>query len=130
MRKKTLTNCIVGALALVMIVAFCGFAQENVTSVRDSAFQKHMRSPVRFAHDAHNEKAKIDECQVCHHVYENGKKAETSSSEDRKCSECHLGKSGDSMSLIKAYHTRCKGCHADRKAGPVMCAECHQNKGS
>jgi hypothetical protein len=26
---------------------------------------------------------------------------------------------------MKAFHLNCKGCHQERKKGPVMCGECH-----
>ncbi len=117
--------CVVTA---VVFAALSGFAQEGVTHVQDSAFKETMRPAVRFQHDVHNEKAKITECEVCHHDYQDGKKVEGSSSEDKKCSECHLVKGGDIMPLVNAYHMRCKGCHEKKKEGPVMCAECHEKQ--
>jgi hypothetical protein len=27
--------------------------------------------------------------------------------------------------LRKAFHFNCKGCHQNKKQGPVMCGECH-----
>ena len=119
MKKK-----IILLIAVMLIAAISGFSQEDIQFLDDSAFKTKMRSPAVFPHDAHNEKAKIDACETCHHLYENGKKVE-GSSEDRKCSECHH-KDGDPMQLASAYHNRCKGCHIEKKAGPVLCGECHK----
>ncbi|MFO7494359.1 MAG: cytochrome c3 family protein, partial [Desulfobacterales bacterium] len=58
--------------ALVLAAGSAVYSQEDVTTVRDSAFGNRMRPPVPFLHDDHNEKAGIDECNVCHHVVEDG----------------------------------------------------------
>jgi predicted CXXCH cytochrome family protein len=70
--------------------------------------------------------ALIEECNECHHVYENGERLEDESSEDSSCSECHEEKgSGNQLGLKKAFHTNCKGCHHENKKGPIMCGQCH-----
>ncbi len=115
---------IMAVLMIGVCAAVSAFSQEDMRYLDDTAFASKMRPPAYFPHDAHNEKAKIFDCDTCHHLYENGKKA-AGSSEDRKCSECHH-KDGDSMQLASAYHNRCKGCHIEKKAGPVLCGECHQ----
>lgn len=112
-------------IVMLLIAAISGFSQENMQFLDDSAFAVKMRPPALFPHDAHNEKANIITCDTCHHLYENGKKVEGVSSEDRQCSECHH-KDGDPMQLASAYHNRCKGCHIEKKAGPVLCGECHK----
>ena len=110
----------------VLFVVLSAHSQEDVTTVDDSAFEKKMRPPVPFVHDEHNEKAEIEDCSTCHHVYNEGKKVEGESSEGSECSECHAPADGKyPMSLIVAYHKMCKGCHQEKKAGPIMCAECH-----
>jgi hypothetical protein len=111
-------------VCLVMTV----FAQEDIVEVADSIFSgKKIRPPVPFHHEAHNEKAKIYECNVCHHVWEDGKKLEYETSEEMECSECHYDPTaaGYPMDVIKAYHDNCKGCHLQKKAGPIQCSECH-----
>lgn len=128
MERRIAIGCIAGAMGLVLFVALASFAQQDITRVEDSAFKSRMRATVSFAHDQHNEKAKIEECHICHHVYDHGKKVETSSSEGTKCSECHEIKDNDTMPLVIAYHNLCKKCHMEKKAGPVMCAECHQQE--
>ena len=125
MGKSTLIICVAGTVIMLMLLALPGLSQQDVTQVDDTAFITKMRPPVSFLHDQHNEKAKIDQCHVCHHVYEHGKKIESISSEGTKCSECHKIQAGDPMPLVAAYHNLCKGCHMQTKTGPVMCAECH-----
>ena len=119
---------IAAALLLGVLAVLPVFSQEDITEVADSAFdpREMTRPPVRFAHDAHNGKAELGECGVCHHVYdENGMPAEGESSEGTECSECHFPDKGDTLSLVRAYHLQCRGCHEERKAGPVTCGECH-----
>lgn len=115
---------------LVVISAFLfvsAYSQEEMAYVDNSVFTKPERAPSIFRHDEHNEKAEIEECNSCHHVYENGKLMEDESSEDQRCSDCHEKKaSGNKLALMKAYHTNCKECHTKQKKGPVMCGECHQ----
>jgi len=125
MGKSTLISCGAATVVMLMLLSLPGLSQQDVTQVDDTAFTTKMRPPVSFLHDQHNEKAKIDQCNVCHHVYEHGTKSESTSSEGTKCSECHKMPAGDPMPLIAAYHNLCKGCHMKTKTGPVMCAECH-----
>jgi hypothetical protein len=126
MRKTFGLLFLVGFLA-VLLLSFSAYGQEDISFVRDSAFSDRMRASVPFLHDEHNEMADIEECNECHHVWEDGSKLEWDSSEDQECSECHLSNdSGDTeMDLIKAYHDMCKGCHMSQKAGPIQCSECH-----
>ncbi len=128
MRHKKLTMCIAVTVLFSIVAVLSGFSQEDVKTVQDRAFNPRTmeRPPVIFLHDAHNEKAKIEQCSACHHEYKDGKKLEDGSSEGTACSECH--KSGDKenpLPLIRAYHLQCKGCHAEKRKGPVMCGECH-----
>ena len=126
MEKRALIIYTVIILMGCIFAVMSGYSQEDVTNVEDSAFEKKMRPAVPFLHDKHNETAGIDECNTCHHVYEDGKENEDDSSEDQECSECHTINKGDnSMSLVKIYHLQCKGCHQKKKAGPIMCSECH-----
>jgi len=102
-------------------------SQGDIAFVKDSGFDKHLRPPVPFEHDAHNEKAEIFECNGCHHLYENGEKLEFDASIGMECSQCHQGPNNDSrMALIRAYHLQCRGCHLQEKAGPILCGECHR----
>ena len=126
MKKQTLMAFIFIGGIIAVFAAVNANSQENVKSVQDSGFKELMRPQVPFQHDEHNENAKIEECNECHHVIKDGKTVLDETSEDRECSECH--KSNDEkypLELVMAYHTNCKGCHLERKTGPVTCAECH-----
>jgi len=95
--------------------------------VDNSAFDNPKRPPAVFRHDEHNEKAGLDNCAVCHHVYdEQGNLVEDESSEDQSCADCHaLEDKGSQPGLAKAFHLNCKACHLDQKQGPVTCGQCH-----
>lgn len=125
MKKKILFVLTVSLFSLVMIIY--AHSQEDMGFVDTDAFKTPRRPPAVFRHDEHNELAKIEECNVCHHVYdENGRLVEDESSDDQRCSECHeLEASGRQPALMKAFHTNCKGCHKAKKDGPMMCGQCH-----
>jgi len=105
-------------------------AQEDMLEIDNSVFENPQRPAAIFKHDSHNEKSGTEECSICHHVYDkNGKILEGESSEDSKCADCHGKKaSGTKPGLMDAFHLNCKGCHLEKKAGPVLCGECHKNK--
>lgn len=125
---------VTGWVSIVFMVVFCvwvghGSAQEEMRLVDNSVFEKITRPAAVFEHDRHNEISQLDDCIVCHHVYENGKQSEDESSEDMRCVDCHDGsKEGPQLLLRKAYHQNCKGCHLERKAGPILCGECHKKE--
>jgi hypothetical protein len=124
MKIVTLINLclLIGIVALLSPA----WSQEDMTVVDNSAFDNPQRPPSVFVHDEHNEDAGIEDCNDCHHVYEDGQLLEDESSEDQSCSECHSQKGGDGQpSLIKAFHLNCKGCHQAQAKGPIMCGECH-----
>ncbi len=123
--KKQTRYLLVSVLVSLCTVVAAG-AQENMTNVDSSVFGTPERTQAVFRHESHNEKAKIDDCNTCHHVFKDGKKLEDASSEDRRCSDCHgLTSSGGAPSLRNAFHRNCKGCHEKSGKGPVMCGECH-----
>ncbi|MDQ7032309.1 MAG: cytochrome c3 family protein [Desulfonauticus sp.] len=118
---------------LILIIAFLGLASICLGQEDYLILGKEFKSPERprviFHHDLHNEKAHIENCSVCHHVYKNGKLVPDESSEDQPCSSCHKVhpvKGDNPISLREAYHKRCMGCHLKEKRGPVMCGECHK----
>ena len=118
---------LLGAVLLSVLILVAAYSQEDMTVVDNSVFPKPERSPAIFEHDDHNDAAGIEDCQACHHVYEDGILLEDESSEDQLCSDCHdLEPSGRMPGLMKAFHLNCKGCHLEQKAGPVMCGECHR----
>ena len=111
-----------GSLFLLVSV----YSQEDMEKINNQAFSNPQRPPSVFRHDEHNEAAEIEECNVCHHVYEDGQLLEDESSEDQSCADCHeLEAVGNQPSLEKAYHLNCKGCHLKQKKGPITCGECH-----
>jgi hypothetical protein len=125
MEKKVLLIFTLLFSGLIFLVS--AHSQEDMRIVSAEPFVKPRRPPAVFRHDEHNELAGIEECHVCHHVYdENGKLVEDESSEDQSCSDCHeLARSGNKPALMKAFHSNCKGCHKKQKKGPLMCGQCH-----
>ena len=119
------------SLTCALFVLLCFFAtvtpaQEDMVVIDNSVFENPQRPPAVFKHDEHNELAQIEECNECHHVYEEGKRLEDESSEDQRCAECHeLHDVGDKPGLVKAFHTNCKSCHREQKREPLMCGQCH-----
>jgi hypothetical protein len=129
MRKQLLWIQLAVMLAVVVFSGVCALSQENVKAVDDSAFAERMRPKAVFFHEDHNQKAGIEECNKCHHVYNGTKLVEDESSEDKECSACHLSRKGESLlNLADLYHRQCKGCHVENKKGPIMCNECHVRK--
>ena len=124
MKKRLLLFLLVPAIGFFLMLP--AFSQEDMEVIEADAFQKRQRPPAVFKHDDHNELAEIEECNECHHIYEDGEKLEDESSEDQQCSECHSENStAGQPGLKKAYHLNCKGCHQAKKKGPIMCGQCH-----
>ena len=103
-----------------------GDDQDSVFNL--DAFPSRERPVAVFDHDAHLEYPNIQECYVCHHLYEDGKLVEEESSDDMYCIDCHaLDESQDGAPrLLMAYHKRCQGCHEQESKGPLTCGECHK----
>jgi glycyl-tRNA synthetase (class II) len=122
-------NTLLLKIVIIIIAFFLNapvFSQEDMVVVDNCDFKNPRRPSASFKHDDHNDIAGLDECNRCHHIYENGKLSEDESSEDQKCSDCHkIEKNRRSPNLMKAYHKNCKGCHLKNRKGPVMCGECH-----
>lgn len=129
--KKRILALVIGFAILACILAFVPvYSQEDITSLKDEAFGEGQRPAAVFAHEDHNEKAEIEECSVCHHVYKEGALVEDESSEDSKCSDCHNVKKGyPTRPLMKAYHDLCGDCHKEKGHGPITCGECHPKGG-
>ena len=118
---------IFASMLLTLLIYVSAHSQEDMVMINNDPFNSPQRPPAVFHHDEHNDAAEIEMCSECHHVYdENGKLLKDESSEDQACSDCHeLEASGRKLSLMKAFHTNCKGCHLKKKNGPVMCGQCH-----
>jgi hypothetical protein len=125
MKKRIVLTFALSSASLIILIS--AHSQEDMRYVSADPFIQPRRPPAVFQHDEHNELAGIEECFVCHHVYdEDGKLVDDESSEDQPCSECHeLVRSGNKPALMKAFHTNCKGCHEEKKKGPLMCGQCH-----
>lgn len=103
-------------------------AKDDIVRMDTSAFDQLRRPAAVFDHDEHNDAAQIDDCAICHHVWENGKLVPDESSEDTPCSQCHgvtLGPDNP-MPLANAFHCLCKSCHVKEGKGPLLCAQCHK----
>ena len=125
MKNKILFALTVSIFFLAMMIN--AHSQDDMVFIENDAFKNPRRPPALFRHDEHNELAKIEECNVCHHVYdESGRLVEDESSEDQRCSECHdLEASSEQPALMQAFHTNCKGCHKAQNKGPTICGQCH-----
>lgn len=123
--KRTLP--ILLSAALVLAFAQAALSQADMTTLSPAAFGKLTRPAAQFKHDEHNEKAKLDDCVVCHHSGANGKQDKTTSSEGIPCADCHkLEKTGKGTDLTNAYHKQCIGCHREKGKGPLACGQCHK----
>ncbi len=122
-------------LILLLIPVWGAFSGQEQPSDKSSelerldntVFNNTRRPGAVFSHDDHNEKAGLDDCAVCHHVYEKGILVADESSEDSPCSECHalVPASDNRFSLSVAFHKRCRDCHFESGIGPTLCGECH-----
>ncbi len=97
----------------------------KVTISHPEVFKKLRKAPVPFNHEQHT-KAVNGNCAECHHTYK-GK------GEPVACSKCHgKKKEGKKLSLMKAFHKNCMGCHkkmakAGKPTGPARkCSGCHK----
>jgi len=146
MREKMLVKKGLGFLAVSAAVAFCWVAfSAAVVECPDEILIKNEGWPsdkyenAKLTHTKHSKEYKI-QCKDCHHMYKDGKNVWEEGQKVQKCSECHnvykLGKDlreateeEKKLSLYKAYHDNCKGCHKEKEKGPVKCNECHAKKG-
>ena len=124
--KTALTALCVLALVVVFQLP-AAFSQDDIVQLKDDAFGSGKRPAATFVHDAHNEKAQLeDDCNVCHHAAENGVRVADGDSIGTPCADCHAVKGGQGTVLKLAYHKQCKGCHEARGGGPMACGQCHQ----
>ncbi|MEJ2041381.1 MAG: cytochrome c3 family protein [Desulfosarcinaceae bacterium] len=123
-RSIMLLSAMLLGVTLLLVPAY---SQEDIETLDNSMFKNPRRAAVPFSHDEHNEKADIEDCTVCHHLFdEHGKKIEDESSEDQSCSDCHTSEAvGNRPDLMSAFHRRCKDCHLERHSGPITCGQCH-----
>jgi hypothetical protein len=135
--KKGLGLLAVSVAVAFFWVAFSGAAVEcpDDITINNEGWPKDKYEPAKLSHKKHVSEYSV-QCKDCHHVYKDGKNVWEEGQAVQKCSECHnvykLGKdlreaSEDEkkLSLYKAYHDNCKGCHKEKEKGPVKCTECH-----
>lgn len=111
-------------LAVTLLFGLLGTA--HALTLKSDAFESHRRPAVPFDHDAHNERAKIEDCLICHHGGENGVIDPEVGSEGTPCSECHEVNASGRTPLMRAYHKQCIECHRDLNKGPTTCGGCHK----
>lgn len=118
-------------LILVLVGPGPVFSRDEQERLDVSSFEMPQRPGAVFDHDDHNENAGIlDDCAFCHHVYDNKKLVSDESSEDNSCADCHGLKpvQENGISLMRAFHKRCRDCHFNSGKGPVLCGQCHIKK--
>ena len=138
--KKGVSFFVVSAAAVFAWVAFSAAVVEcpDDIVIETKGWPKDKYEPTTLTHKKHATEYKIP-CKDCHHVYKDGKNVWEEGQAVQKCSECHnvylLGKDlreateeEKKLSLYKAYHDNCKGCHKTQQKGPVKCTECHAKK--
>ena len=126
--KYKFGGLVLAVLSFFVCTLTCSLSwAEDLERMNTDAYETPTRPAAVFSHDEHNEMAEIDDCAVCHHVYEGKTLIEDESSEDSFCSDCHeLKKTPEnSVPLTQAYHKRCKTCHFEKNKGPVLCGQCH-----
>ena len=127
--KRILPLLILAALVCTsaLLAVQTVMAQDTITKLAPEAFGKLTRPAAVFIHDKHNEKAKLEECVVCHHGGADGKQDKSASTEGTPCAECHKVKpAGKATSLQRAYHKQCIDCHRAKGKGPLACGQCHK----
>ena len=122
--KKAILIAVVLACGLVLNL-YPAFSQDDMVIISNEVFPSPQRPACVFKHDEHNEKAGIEDCSACHHVYEDGKLVQDDSSEGTPCAECHKVNAKTGTPLMLAYHMQCIDCHTQKGKGPVACGQCH-----
>lgn len=119
---------IMAALLVVLVFIFPAVSRDEVSVFPEDLFPDRQRPISLFSHEEHMAFDTIEDCYVCHHVYEDGQLVEGESSDGIACGECHLidPSPENAVGRLRAYHKRCKGCHESLKTGPITCGECHR----
>ena len=81
------TAFFIWASLMITLLAFISAeAQEDMVIINSESFDSPQRPAAVFRHDEHNEAAELEECNECHHVYDDdGNLVEDESSEDQLC---------------------------------------------
>lgn len=117
-------------LVAILVLSYSVFAfaaPDGAMTVSTTALEPLTRPAAAFDHDAHNEKAGLEECVACHHSEADGKQSMEESSEGTPCADCHALEAKDGRTpLVRAYHLQCISCHKDKNVGPTNCGGCHK----
>jgi len=125
MNARTIVTLVLAGLLTVLFIG-AAQSQDDIVELKAEAFLKHTRPAAVFKHDEHNEKAELQDCNICHHVYKDGKLMADEDSVGTPCADCHgLKANGRQPGLMAAYHKMCKGCHEAKGKGPLACGQCH-----
>ncbi len=148
MRKCSIAILVVLAFAAAALMGTMAVAQdtksgkvEDTFMIKDPAFKKYKKTPVKFTHLKHSVDYKI-KCADCHHVYKDGKNVWKDGDKVAKCSSCHTYSKKKyikidgvkTYSTKDAYHKNCQGCHKafkkknKKSTAPTKCRECHPKK--
>ena len=102
--------------------------EPSVLQVR--ALMRLTRPVAAFDHDAHNAKAKLDDCAACHHGGAGLTQDKTDVTAGAPCFQCHPAERSDGGTRLQlAYHRQCMGCHKRVGQGPQACGACHVEPG-
>jgi hypothetical protein len=146
MKKQSLFVFSAVALGVVFLCAVVYAAQgaPDTVTMESKLFPKHKKSLVTLTHKKHNVDYKIA-CDMCHHVYKDGKNVWKEGDTVQRCDACHSEakaprpKEGEprlsKAEKVRKYyysaiHENCAGCHKDLKkagkpTGPTSCSGCH-----
>ena len=115
-----LLAALIGVLVLGVTAAV---SQEDMKIIKADAFKPHTRPAAIFVHDAHNEKAKIDDCAQCHHGKDAaGKQDKSDITAGTPCADCHAVDAKQVVTPLKGVlHQQDIGCHGQKKQGPTNC---------
>lgn len=125
--KKHRFAFLAASIGILVLSVSAALSQEDMKEIKASEFGEHTRPAAVFVHDAHNEKAEIEDCTACHHgKTADGKQDKEDNTAGTPCAECHSvdGKSG--TPLMRAYHQQCISCHTEKQLGPTHCGGCHK----
>lgn len=112
-------------LAVTLLLGLVGTA--HALTLKSEEFKTHRRPAVTFDHDNHNERAKIEDCIVCHHGGENGVIDPEVSSEDQPCSDATRPTCpADARRSCVPITRTASNAIRPRTRGPTTCGACHK----
>ena len=79
----------IAALMVLLIFIMPVASQDEDSIFPEDVFPDRQRPISLFTHEEHMGFDSIEDCYVCHHVFEGGKLVEGESSDGTACGECH-----------------------------------------